>query len=178
MSTQRDGSRVDLVAASADDRLAIAALLKCHLRELASLASKPGDVDGDGGVDAYPYFPLYWSDPDRFPFVFRAPGDDGAPLGFALVRRIGSGDDEIMEIAEFFVEPNRRRRGIGTAALSRLVERFPGSWSLTSGIENRAAVEFWRSVLRRLWRETLKIAASPQGGRVIFSWRAGNGQNP
>ena len=69
---------------------------------------------GELGVrSAYRYLPLYWQEPERFPYVIVAARKI---VGFALVRQVGSAAQ--FEMAEFYVVPRQRRRGIGRSAAS------------------------------------------------------------
>jgi predicted acetyltransferase len=90
---------------------------------------------------AYPYFDLYWCEPDsRWPFWLKV---DDAKAGFALVRR----DEASMQMAEFFVARQYRGRGVGLSAARRLIARFPGPWRITQRESNGPAIAFWHRVL-------------------------------
>ncbi len=125
------------VAVPRADRSRLAAMLADYVAEMAAFAP---DVEPDM---AYPYFDLYWSEPElRFPFWLTV---DGAEAGFALVRR--EAEAGRMQMAEFFVTPPFRRQGIGRAAARRLIARFPGPWKITQREQNVGAIAFWHRVL-------------------------------
>jgi predicted acetyltransferase len=96
---------------------------------------------GSARVD-YPDLSLYWSEADRYPFVIEA---NGRTAGFALVR--GVGDGAIHEMAEFYVAPAFRRRGVGRHAAAMLFERFGGRWQLQFAVANAKARTFWQSMI-------------------------------
>lgn len=97
-----------------------------------------GDVD-DQGAFGYRHLDLYWTEPDRAPFLIRV---DGQWAGFALVRR-----GEPHDMAEFFIMRNYRRGGIGRTAAVNLISRFPGRWQIRQVPANQQAMEFWRRVI-------------------------------
>ena len=94
------------------ERADAAAMLQDYIAEMAQFAP---DVRAG---QAYPYFDLYWSEPDsRWPFWLKL---DDARAGFAFVRR----DEAGMQMAEFFVARQYRCRGVGLGAARRLIARF------------------------------------------------------
>ncbi len=130
----------------AEDRARLAAILRDYVAEMAAF------LPGADPNMTYPFFDLYWSEPDRrFPFWLKA---DGAKAGFALIRRLP--ENGRMEMAEFFVALPFRRRGIGFAAARRLIARFPGSWKIGQLETNTGAIAFWHRVL---------VASSPMTRR-------------
>jgi predicted acetyltransferase len=94
----------------------------------------------DGRTEPYPYFDAYWSEPERLPFLIEA---DGVPAGLCLVRV----RDECWSIAEFSVVPERRRAGVGRAAVAAIAEaaRAAGAAYLEAKVhpDNRQALPFW-----------------------------------
>jgi predicted acetyltransferase len=119
----------------AQERADAAAMLQDYIAEMAQFVP---DVQAG---QAYPYFDLYWSEPDtRWPFWLKV---DDVNAGFAFVRRDQAG----MQMAEFFVASGCRRHGVGLGAARRLIARFPGSWRITQRESNRPAIAFWHRVL-------------------------------
>lgn len=118
-----------------DEKADLAAMLQDYIAEMVQFAPEAR------AGQAYPYFDLYWSEPEtRFPFWLCV---DDARAGFALVRRDAAG----MQMAEFFVTRFYRRRGIGVGVARRLIARFPGRWRITQREGNAAAIAFWHRVL-------------------------------
>ena len=111
-------------------------MLRAYIAEMAAYAP------GADPTKPYPYFDLYWTQPDqRLPFWLKV---DDVEAGFALVRRT---EDERMQMAEFFVAPSFRRQGVGLAAARRLIARFPEPWKITQRELNTGAIAFWHRVL-------------------------------
>ncbi len=90
---------------------------------------------------SYPYFNLYWQEPTRFPFYII---DGNIVAGFVMIRQL-SGD--LYSIAEFYILPDKRRSGIGRAAMNKVFETFPEkSWLISVIRQNKAAYDFWINI--------------------------------
>ena len=109
--------------------------LQKYIAELMEFGThKPVD-----GVFAYPWFDLYWSEPNRFPFWAYV---DGKRAAFALVQC-----EERTEMAEFYSFPLFRRSGIALDFARQILKRFPGPWTLSEYRAHSAAVSFWHKVI-------------------------------
>jgi predicted acetyltransferase len=96
---------------------------------------------------------LWWTRADHYPFFVRV---EGRLAGFALVRR-GSrirDDQEVMDVAEFFVLRAERRKRAGQRAAHALVRLFPGRWEVRVRSSNAAALAFWSAVLTQVAAQT------------------------
>lgn len=97
----------------------------------------------DGRTEPYPYFDAYWTEPARLPFLIDA---DGEAAGLCLVRV----RDDDWAIAEFYVKPDRRRGGVGRAAVEAVavLARGAGAAYLEAKVhsDNQDALPFWLSV--------------------------------
>jgi predicted acetyltransferase len=117
-------------------------LLTAYLDELAALEGvppRPRDLDGHA---TYRWFDHYWTDPDRLPLGIWV-GSDLA--GFCLLRDTA----DRWQIAEFYVAPSQRRRGVATTAVAGIVGRCRASgthrWLEASTLAwNEPALAFWR----------------------------------
>lgn len=135
--------------AGAADRPLIEGLFQFYVYDFAEMEpaeSDRFDVAADGLYEAYPYLPLYWSEPGYRPHVIRV---EGRPAGFALVNHhshldgghIGNG------VAEFFVARKYRRVGAGRAAVAALLAMYPGEWEAAVAERNTTARAFWPRAL-------------------------------
>ena len=117
--------------AQIDDRDRLERLLADYLLEF------------DGRTDPYGYLDAYWQEPDRSPFLIEL---DGEIAGVCLIRR----RDGAWSIAEFSVIPEKRREGVGRAAVEALAERArsDGASHLEAKVhpDNRGALPFWLAV--------------------------------
>jgi predicted acetyltransferase len=136
-------------------------LLELYLHDLS--AAFPVIELGPDGRFGYDRLDLYWSEPERrFPFLIRC---DTRVVGFALATR-GSPvaeDQDVFDVAEFFVIRRVRRSGIGQRAAQLLWETFPGQWTVRASEGNLGAVPFWA-----------RTVAQFSGGRATESTRSGS----
>jgi len=73
------------------------------------------------------------------------------PVGFALIHvrhPLDAGGVASHDMAEFFIAPPWRRRGLGQAAVRLILDRFSGQWHIMEDLRNARAVNFWRRVVR------------------------------
>lgn len=157
---------VSLDAATAADATLLGNLLELYAHELSDVF--PAVVLGPDGRYGYPRLPLYWSEPDRrFAFVIRA---DGQVAGFVLATRgsPASEDPEVLDVAEFFVLPRYRRRGVGQRATRLLWRRLPGKWTVRVAEQNWGGLAFWRDILAVTAPEGVTVTIRPSGHT---SWR-------
>lgn len=96
---------------------------------------------------------------------------EGRPSGFAAV--VDHGDAR--EVAEFYVVPAFRGRGLGRDLASALFDRVPGSWVVKQLVEATAARSFWKKVLADLPCQGLReeTFVDPHWGMVVcqkFRW--------
>lgn len=110
------------------------------------------------GPAAYPHLELYWHEAGRMPYLLRV-GDEDA--GFALVRH--HPEIAFHEMAEFYIRPAWRRRGIGAVAARALFARHPGWWHLQVLDSNHPARAFWQRVIPGTPRREQQMA--PTGRR-------------
>ena len=134
---------LDIRSAKIADKPLLAGLMQQYLAEFATFETVEQDADGNY---VYPYLDHYWGDPNRYPFLFHIAD---APAGFALLRFEADPvtGQAVMHVAEFFVLPAFRRRGIGAWAAARLWDLFPGQWSLQVLRSNKNAYPFWKQVV-------------------------------
>ena len=97
------------------------------------------ELGADGRFNYEP-LPLYWSEPNRHPFLVRM---DGNLAGFVLVKSNGA----VWDMAEFFVVRGYRRQGIGTAIAHDIWKRFPGQWEVRVMQSNHSAYLFWERAI-------------------------------
>jgi predicted acetyltransferase len=71
---------------------------------------------------------------------------DAAPVGFALVQRASPA---LRTVAEYYLAPAQRRRGVGRMAATLLFDRFGGEWQVATLQHDARAVRFWRETVRR-----------------------------
>jgi predicted acetyltransferase len=136
---------IEVTPAGTEHKSALANLLELYQHDFSEFV----DVElGQDGRFGYKYLPLYWSEPNRFPFLIQV---DGKLAGFALVRRGSevSGNRDVWDMAEFFVVRGYRKRGVGTRAAHQVWRRCPGKWEIRVMPSNESAREFWSAAVAR-----------------------------
>jgi predicted acetyltransferase len=144
-------------------------LLTQYLAELASIQGQTPPRDERGQVP-YRWFEVYWQDfePERIPFGLWL-ADDLA--GFCLLRDTG----DHWQVAEFFVLPAYRRRGIGARAVALLKEfcRRSRKYNILEAntlLANNGALAFWHS------QGFVPVSESPERMINVFCLNCGGSQ--
>lgn len=86
----------------------------------------------------------YLSYEDHWPLILKS---DQEIAGFALVRK---SKPFTHVIGEFFIKPEFRRTGLGTAIVSEILRKFSGNWEVPFQEENAKAAVFWRKTISKL----------------------------
>ena len=133
------GPDVRLLPAAAEQKPVLAQLLELYAYDFSFFRSF--DVD-DHGRYGYDKLDLHWSDPNRFPFLIWV---DKKLAGFALVEKmpVRPGEVDAWDVAEFFVLPRFRRKGVGVIVAEALWTKLPGTWQVRIIDQNLAARAFW-----------------------------------
>lgn len=157
-------AEIHLEAALREQAPILANLLELYVHDFSEFQSL--DIGSDGRF-GYRSLPLYWSESNRHPFLIRL---DGKLAGLALVKRGSeiSDNQEVWDMAEFFVLRGYRRRGIGTLAAQEVWRRFPGLWEVRVMRSNPTASLFWKRVISQFIRESIQPVCSEKNGR---SWQ-------
>ena len=94
---------------------------------------------------------------------------DNAPVGFALVSRPVLKNAQLdYRLAEFYVERELRRRGLGREAAELIFNRFDGRWEVVELLRNQAAVKFWRAVVEGYTRGQYSESTANGEMRLLF----------
>ena len=132
-----------VAAARVEERAILENLFELYTYEFSDIVGC--DVE-DNGRFASRSMALYWQDEWRHPFLFRVAGK---LAGFALVHRRShiSGDDDVWDMAEFFVLRKYRHQGVGAGVAARLFELHRGAWEVRQLEANKGATAFWRRAI-------------------------------
>jgi predicted acetyltransferase len=139
MPTEGFLAQVELVPAEHKDQQILANLLELYIHDFSEFHDCDIGLDGRFG---YRHLPLYWSEPDRYPFLVRA---NGKLAGLVFVKKESgaSSNETVWDMAEFFILRGYRRHGIGTAAAHKVWKHFPGRWEVRVMDSNIPAQHFW-----------------------------------
>ena len=143
---------VDVDPALREHATILANLLELYAHDFSEFHSLDLGPDGRFG---YKSLPLYWSEPNRHPFLIRV---EGKLAGLALVKRGSeiSGDQTVCDMAEFFVLRGYRRRGIGILAAQKVWRSFPGIWEVRVMQSNLRANLFWKRAISNFTGEAIQ----------------------
>jgi predicted acetyltransferase len=141
---QEPAAQIEILPATLEQEPILANLLELYVHDFSEFVSLEFGPDGRFG---YPDLPLYWSHPDRFPFLIYA---DGKLAGLAFVKResASAATGAIWDLAEFFILRAHRRRGIGLIAALQIWGRFSGRWQVRVMQSNRPACAFWQKAIQ------------------------------
>jgi len=129
--------------AELNDKIIIRSLLHPYLSEIAEFDKiSPARLNESGEYD-YPYLDNYWIEKDRYPYLFYW---NEEVAGFALVRREG----DYCEMAEFYVLPEFRRRGLGIICATDAIRRHAGEWNIEFSKQNQVGRQFWKKLVCKL----------------------------
>jgi predicted acetyltransferase len=168
--SERPPAHIEVIPAAPEQEPILANLLEFYLHDFSEFHDLELGPDGRFG---YKHLPLYWSEPDRYPFLVRM---DSKLAGLVLVKRgPGMSDTEIVwDMAEFFVVRGYRRRGIGTEIAQKMWRRFPGRWEVRVMESNHSAHPFWERAISVFTGETIHSVRVEKGGQCwrLFSFES------
>jgi predicted acetyltransferase len=163
-------TNIEVVPAALEQAPVLANLLELYAHDFSEFL----DLElGEDGRFGYRDLALYWSDPNRHPFLVRM---DGKLAGLVLVKRGSgvSGDETVWDMTEFFVVRRHRRCGIGTAIAHTVWRRFPGRWEVRVMEANHAAQHFWARAIARFTGEAIQPVRFEKDGTSwhLFSFES------
>jgi predicted acetyltransferase len=166
--------RLEVIPATAEQEPILANLLELYAHDFSEFHHLEIGEDGRFG---YRSLPLYWSEPDRHPFLIRM---DSKLAGLVLVKQEVSGNDAVWDMAEFFVIRGFRKRGIGTEAAHQVWGRFPGRWQVRVMETNVSARHFWAGAISKFAGEVIHPICIEKGDQcwALFSFESGYAHGP
>jgi predicted acetyltransferase len=142
---------VEIVPALREQEPILANLLELYIYDFSEFMDVQLRADGRFG---YERLPLYWKEPNHYPFLITVNGD---LAGFVFVRRGSqiSGDEDIWDVAEFFVVRGYRRLRVGMKAAHEVWKKFPGKWEVRVINRNQRAQKFWPRAIEEFLGKTI-----------------------
>lgn len=103
---------------------------------------------GDNGFYGYEDLPLFWTDPNRYPYLIYV---NDKIAGLVMVQKGSpiSDDKDIWDIAEFFIMKKYKKQGIGTFVTQKIWSQFKGRWQVRVLVENKIASAFWLQAIKQ-----------------------------
>ena len=164
-------AQVHLIPATREQEPVLANLLELYLHDFSEFLNLSIGEDGRFG---YKHLSLYWSEPDRYPFFVEV---DGKLAGLLLVKttQAVSANQNVWDMAEFFILRGHRRRGIGTKVAHKVWKLFPGQWEVRVMEANVQAHKFWsRAISSFTGKPITSVHIERDGQRWhVFSFESG-----
>jgi predicted acetyltransferase len=161
---------VEIARASKEQAPILANLLELYAHDFSEFHELELDAEGRFG---YEQLPLYWKERDRHPFLVKV---DDKLAGFVLIRKGSqvSNDENVRDVAEFFIVRRYRRLGIGMKAAHDVWRRFPGKWEVRVMERNGNAKEFWGRAIGEFTGETAHPVSFEKAGELwhVFSFES------
>lgn len=161
---------LDLIPAGEDLHSVLANMLELYVHDFSEFL--PMEL-GEDGRFGYKKLGLYWTDERRQAFLAKFQDE---LAGFVLVKRGSeiSGNEEVWDMAEFFILRGYRRRGIGTELAAKVWRSCPGLWEVRVMANNAPALQFWNSAVTRFTGQQAKSVRLESGGQTwhVLSFKA------
>jgi predicted acetyltransferase len=161
---------IEVISASPAHEAVLANLLELYAHDFSQFIDLKLGADGRFG---YAQLPLYWKESNRYPFLIMV---NGHLAGFVFVCRGSriSGDEDIWDVAEFFIIRGYRRRRVGAQAAHEVLNKFPGRWEVRVIDRNQQAQEFWGRALREFLGKSIDPTPFEMNGEGwhVFSFES------
>jgi predicted acetyltransferase len=129
--------------ASKKEKPVIFRLLQPYVEELSHFPDDNPDYKDENGIYPCAYLDSYWQENGKYAYILYG---DKKLAGFALVIKEG----ENWEMAEFYVLPEFRRHGLGSACALDIFRKHPGEWRIGFNKHNEASRAIWQGLAERL----------------------------
>ncbi len=103
----------------------------------------------------YPFLDLYWKETKRIPLNILW---NNEIIGFILINDwiVYKEFEADKSIAELYIKPDFRRKGIGKKVTYKLFNKYKGKWEIRQSSTNYLAVKFWRSIIKEFTNGNFK----------------------
>lgn len=92
----------------------------------------------------YKYLDTYWQKDNRYPYLIEI---NDKIVGFVLINRHVLITNKGFNVAEFYIHPEFRRKGIGQSVALDIFLKFIGEWEVRVKKKNHLAYKFWSKVI-------------------------------
>jgi predicted acetyltransferase len=143
--------KIEIFKATIEQKQILANLLELYTYEFTDFFAF--DIGSDGYY-GYEYLPLYWTDPNRYPYLIYV---EEKLAGFVLIQKGSpiSDDKNIFDVAEFFIMKKYRRKNIGSTVVMDIWRQFIGRWQVRVLLGNKEASLFWTSVIAQFVKKDI-----------------------
>lgn len=135
----------NLVKVEEKDKDIIYNLMQLYIHDLSLYEDETTNFKllDNGLYEMSKYIGLYWKEESRHPYILKC---NNELAGFVLYRY---NENNMNEIAEFFVINKYRRAGAGTFMANSIFEKYKGKWEVRTLLKNERAQNFWRNVINK-----------------------------
>jgi len=168
-NAQSPNLNIQIIKATLDQQVIIAQLYELYTYEMTDLA----DFDiHDDGYFGYADLPLYWSDPNKTPYLVWV---NQKLAGFVLIQK-GSpieADPDVWDIAEFFIMRKFRQKDIGQFVAHHIWTMHPGRWQIRVWDNNVTANLFWKNIIEKFSQKPAqgtKRAYQGHDGLLVYTF--------
>ena len=109
---------------------------------------------------------MYFKSEKRHPYILKC---DGKLAGFVLQR---FNEENMNEIAEFFVVNKYRKSGAGTFMANEMFKMYKGKWEVRTLLKNKKAQSFWRSVISKFSNQNFEEKLIRDNTRYAFYFQS------
>lgn len=150
----------EIIRALPEQEQILANLLELYAHDFSEFLDLKLNSDGRFG---YEQLPAYWKDDNHHPFLIMV---DGHLAGFVFVRQGSqiSADNNIWDMAEFFIVRGYRRLGVGNRVAHEIWKQFPGQWEVRVIDRNQQAKEFWGRAIGEFLGRTINPTPFQKNG--------------
>jgi predicted acetyltransferase len=136
---------------------------------LAEMLKAMKHLDDDA---AYEHLDDYWTNADYVPYFIRA---DGEIAGFVLLNKyfwILPPEKTNYGVAEIYVKPDFRLKGIARSGMFRIFELYPGNWEIRPLDGSTDAQAFWEHTLDLYTNGNYRTTCFGKYKRPIYTLQA------
>lgn len=156
--------KFDLIEVNEKDRNIIYNLMQLYTYELSSFEDETTNFTMlDSGLYVLnKYVERYWQDKNRHPYILKC---NNELAGFVLQR---FNEENMNEIAEFFIINKYRKIGAGTFLENKMFELYRGKWEVRTLLKNERAQKVWRNTIKNFTNNNFEEKYIRNNSRLAF----------
>ena len=156
--------KFDLVKVEEQDKNIIYNLMQLYTYELSFFEDETTNFTMlDSGLYVInKYVERYWQEESRHPYLLKCYNE---LAGFVLQR---FNEQNMNEIAEFFVINKYRKIGAGTFMANKMFDLYKGKWEIRTLIKNEKAQKFWRNTIKKYTNNKFEEKYIRNNSRLAF----------
>lgn len=156
--------KIELIEVEEKDKHVIYNLMQLYTYELSFFEDETASFTmlDSGLYETNKYIEKYWKEDTRHPYILKC---DNELAGFVLQR---FNEENMNEIAEFFVINKYRKLGAGTYMANRIFELYKGRWEVRTLLKNERGQNFWRATIRKFSNNNFEEKYIRNNSRLAF----------